>query len=62
MYPVTFTITVLVATQAFVYFRPGSIPERQKPIFPDFIEIIPVNIALDEIPVDIRTGRDAAIS
>ena len=54
-------IAVITAFFANAGFHPAPVPHYLESIVPHLLKIVPVNIALDKMPVDIRAGGDRAV-
>ena len=57
MHAAALAVLVITAGGAVLDMHPGSVAEGPKPAVPNFHEIILIYIALNQVAVDIRTGR-----
>ena len=62
MHAAPFTIAVVGATRTLMDMGPDPVAEWQETVFPYIVKIVEIDISLNKVPVDVRTGGDTAIS
>jgi hypothetical protein len=58
MKPISLTILVVGTFSTFSFYGPAAVSEWSEFGLPNLMEIIPINISLNKIPVDIGTSRN----